>query len=229
MAAVHGDVTIRPMDELQCEFNMKYIPCEALSSFNSNDVRKNEESLVKIRICESAYARRFRIANIECLIQLHRINLDALSTNLELRLLSMRDRNCDTSASKKNDIVASCSYLTRFISAMRTHERITTSKGRDEGNALFTDQCAEHYPMFLDDYIHFMRKHSDDAETIKAEAHKKFGLTNCSISKCKVQRRHSRRRGREGGGDGKSDGEHFYGDVMASAHFVLQHGAHGRA
>ena len=99
-------------------------------------------------------------------------------------------------------------------------------QGDEKGSALFAELCAAAYPMFLDDYIHFMRRHSDDAEAIKSDAHEKFGLTNCSISKCKVRRRDSRKRGGEGeGAKNKGDGEekHFYGDVMASAHFVLQH------
>ena len=76
-------------------------------------------------------------------------------------------------------------------------------------------------------------------EAIKAIAQSKFGLTHCAASHCKVQRRDSRRRGGEGCGDSKGnskgdskedskgnikgDTDHFFGDVMANVHFMLQH------
>ena len=149
----------------------------------------------------------------------------------DLKVLSKTHSNCvsnaylrctQTASYKKYGIIASCSHLKRFITAMRYHELLTAAKGREKGDALFTDFCGASYPCFLDDYIHFMRRHSDDLEAIKIDAHEKFGLANCAISHCKVQRRHSRRRGCEKCSESGKD-EHFYGDVMASAHFVLQH------
>jgi len=132
--------------------------------------------------------------------------------------------NDDTNVSTENAIIASCAHLTRFVTAMRYHELLTSSKGRKKGNALFAEFCAEHYPLFLADYIHFMRRHANDAEAIKAEALEKFGLAPCSVSHCKVQRRDSRRRGGDKGKGKADDGcEHFYGDTVANVHFLLHH------
>ena len=73
MAAPRSALEIQPGDDLQCEFNKQYIACKALSSFSSTDVQQDKERLVKIRICESAHSTRYGLANIECLIPVHRI------------------------------------------------------------------------------------------------------------------------------------------------------------
>merc|ERR1712087_905546 len=72
MAHARSVVNIQHGDDLQCEFNRQWMPCKALSSFSSNDVRRDEERLVKIKICESAHSKRYGLANIECLIPLPR-------------------------------------------------------------------------------------------------------------------------------------------------------------
>ena len=122
-----------------------------------------------------------------------------------------------------NDIIASCSHLMRFITALRYYELLPAFKGREKGDTLFADLCVESYPLFLDDYIHFTRHHLGDIEAIKTESQKKFGLIHCAISQCKVQRRDSRRRGGKTCGASKGDCDHFHGDVMANSHFLLHH------
>ena len=75
MAAARDALEIKSGDDLECEFNQRYIECKALSSFSSNDVQQDKERLVKIRICESAHSTRFGLTNIECLIPIHRVRL----------------------------------------------------------------------------------------------------------------------------------------------------------
>ena len=66
-----------------------------------------------------------------------------------------------------SDLIASCSYLRRLITVLRYFELLRISNGREKGCALFGEFCAEYYPMFLRDYIHFTRTHLNDVETIK--------------------------------------------------------------
>ena len=146
-------------------------------------------------------------------------------SSVDLKLLSETASNCNTEASR-NDRIASCSQLERLITALRNYELLTSSKGHEKGNTLFSDFCDEKYAMFLSDYIHFTRKHFDDVEAINEDAQNKYGLTACAVSQCNVQRREGRRRGHEGGDTdkgGSSGTKHFHGDVMANVHFLLQH------
>ena len=122
--------------------------------------------------------------------------------------------------------IDSCSHLKRMLTALRYFELLSAAKGRDKAIALFGDFCDEHYPLFLSDYIHFTRRHIDDAEHIKeAAAQGTYSLKGCSASHCAVQRRSSRRRGAmsqqsTGTGDARAN---FYGDIVANTHFLLHH------
>merc|ERR1712129_537276 len=87
-------------------------------------------------------------------------------------------------------------HLQRLMTALRYFEVLRRSKDRDTANALFSDLRREKYPQFLSDYIHFTREHRDDAEDIREYAQAKYGLSACSISHCKAQRREGRTRTR---------------------------------
>jgi len=80
-----------------------------------------------------------------------------LDNNIDLKVLTEKSTDCNTDASSTNGIIASCSHLTRFVTSMRHNELLRTAKGAENGNALFAELCAEAYPLFLDDYAHFMR------------------------------------------------------------------------
>ena len=115
----------------------------------------------------------------------------------------MLQKKCETSAT--NDPIASCSYLHRLITALRDFELLRLTKGRDKANALFGDFCSESYHQFLSDYIHFMRTHLNDAIAINECAQKKYALSACVLSHCKVQHRESRRRDAQNGGISSSE------------------------
>merc|ERR1712013_747823 len=142
------------------------------------------------------------------------------TANLNLEPLNGKDSQCTPNA-PTNALIVSCSHLTRFVTSMRYFEVLNALKGRSKGSALFAEICAESYPLFLGDYIHFTRRHRDDMDALKANAQNVFGLAKCAISHCRIRRRESRKRGRGKGDDG--EGDHFYGDVMASAHFMIYH------
>merc|ERR1712013_835015 len=146
------------------------------------------------------------------------------TANLNLEPLNGKDSQCTPNA-PTNALIVSCSHLRRFVTAMRYYELIIASNGRSKGSALFAEFCAESYPLFLGDYIHFTRRHRDDMDALKANAQNVFGLANCAISQCALRRRESRKRGRGKGDDGEGEGEgdDFHGDVMASAHFMIYH------
>ena len=68
--------------------------------------------------------------------------------------------------------------------------------------------------MMLNDYIHLIGVHSDDALYIQEEMNTKYKLKRCSVKHCKLDRR---ARG------GKRRNNDFYSATMCSAHFFLSH------
>jgi len=109
------------------------------------------------------------------------------------------------------------------MTAKRYYEQLTRSMGREKADARFCEFCAEAYPQFLSDYIHFTRKHINEAEAIKNEALRTFGLRECAASHCKMQRREGRRRNTKHSKQKRCDTDNFYIDIMANAHFLMHH------
>ena len=68
-------IVIEIGSNLRCEFfNQLYMPCEALSTFSTDDAESDKDERIKIRVCESADAMRHGLVNMECLVPLHRVD-----------------------------------------------------------------------------------------------------------------------------------------------------------
>ena len=106
-------------------------------------IRKDEEEAIKMNVnteqaTDYAYEEPSKPSERKV-----KVDNPPNTADVDLNVLRGTHSQCSIGSSKQNDILGSCSHLTRFITAMRYHELLTTLTGPLTGNSLFAELCAE--------------------------------------------------------------------------------------
>ena len=121
-----------------------------------------------------------------------------------------------------------CSRLLRIGYALTYYQLLCKTNDPGHGSnsqTIFIDFCSNSYPQCLDDYIHFISKHSDNdsLDKIRTALQKNHQLIICSnINKCQCTKRHYTKRSRMN--KPQNDNVYnFYISLFDRIHFVIYH------
>ena len=125
-----------------------------------------------------------------------------------------------------NGSISDCTYLERIGHYLKYYQLLCKNDGNDPNSKqLFIEFCTNSNGLCLDDYIHFISKHSDNEslEKIRNFLHKNHKLNICSnINQCQSTKRHCIRGNRIDEQQNDND-YNFYINLFDTTHFYIYH------
>eukprot|EP01084_Bolivina_argentea_P259435 437744_1 len=144
--------------------------------------------------------------------------INAPKYDIDVSIFTQMDKNCNLN--HNNKLINNCTHLHRIIHALKYNQLLLSDYNQFTQNK-FIEFCRGEYKMCVEDYIHFIMKHSDckSLPKIVNELKNIYDFQICGNLQCKWSKRHRRDR---------DDEKHFnqndyFIDLYDTIHFFLFH------
>ena len=146
--------------------------------------------------------------------------ISKINSNQTKQILEKNQQKCDGKESIKE-----CLYLVRIGYALKYYQLLCKNNNNDPNSKqIFIEFCTNSYPQCLQDYIHFISKHSDNdsLDKIRKYLHKNHKLNIClNVNECQSTKRHYTKRNRMD--KEQNDEYNFYINLFDTIHFYIYH------
>eukprot|EP01084_Bolivina_argentea_P083522 151213_1 len=133
-----------------------------------------------------------------------------------MAMLIVLAQQCNITLSSTKNIINKCTHLRRIANALKYYQ------SHSYNDQLFIDFCEDKYSMFVDDYIHLIRVHSNHTKYIASDLLQNENYIQCAIKSCKSTHRHFRDRYYSNIYK-KTDEYSIYIEILDTIHFFLFH------
>ena len=142
------------------------------------------------------------------------------------KIFGQKTSECNTKPNVEH-IIQNCNCLLRIAHSLKYFKLTCKDNEGLNGDQTqkFVDFCTNSYPECLDDYIHFISKHSNNEslDKIRNDLQKNYELNIClNINKCQCTKRHYTKRSRMDKEQSHNE-YNFYVSLFDRIHFVIYH------